>query len=56
MLEGTEKTRFRSLAATLNYTSLDRSEVHYAAKERYARRWRTRHEEAGKGLRRHADP
>ena len=33
LLEGTEKTRIRSLAATLNYMSLDRSDVQYAAKE-----------------------
>ena len=32
-LEGAEKTRFRSLAATLNYMSLDRSDVQYATKE-----------------------
>ena len=31
-LEGAEKTRFRSLAATLNCMSLDRSDVQYAAK------------------------
>ena len=31
--EGTEKTEFRSLAATLNYRSLDRSDVENAAKE-----------------------
>ena len=32
-LEGAEKTRFRSLAATLNPISLDRSDVQYDAKE-----------------------
>ena len=32
-LEGAEKTRFRSLAATLNCMSLDRSDVQNAAKE-----------------------
>ena len=36
-LEGAEKTRFRSLAATLNYMSLDRSDVQYAAKEMCAK-------------------
>ena len=33
MLEGTEKTRFRSFAATLKYMSLDKSDVQDAAKE-----------------------
>ena len=28
-----ERKKFRSLAATLNFMSLDRSDVHYAAKE-----------------------
>ena len=32
-LEGAEKTRFRSLAATLNCMSLDRSDVQYSARE-----------------------
>ena len=32
-LEGAEKTRFRSLAATLNCMSLDRWDVQYVAKE-----------------------
>ena len=33
MLEGTEKTRFWSLAATLNFMSLDKSDVQYAVKD-----------------------
>ena len=33
MVEGTEKTRFRSLAATRDHMSLDRSDVLHAAKE-----------------------
>ena len=33
MMEGTEKTSFRSLESTLNYMSLDRSDVEHAAKE-----------------------
>ena len=33
ILGGTEKTRFRSLAATQNNMSLDRSDEHHAAKE-----------------------
>ena len=33
MLNGMEKTKFRSLAVTLNYMSLDRSDVQYAANE-----------------------
>ena len=33
MLEGTEHARFRSLTVTLNYMSLDRSDVQYAAKK-----------------------
>ena len=36
-LEGAEKTRFKSSAATLNYMSLDRSDVRYAAKEMCAK-------------------
>ena len=35
MLEGTEKTRFKSLVATLNCMSLDRSDVQYAAKDTF---------------------
>ena len=33
MLDASEAKRFRSLAATLNYMSSDRSDVQYAAKE-----------------------
>ena len=33
MLEGTEKTRFWSLAATLNFMSLDKSDVQCAVKD-----------------------
>ena len=33
MLDASETKRFRSLAATLNYMSSDRSDVQYAAKE-----------------------
>ena len=33
MLDASETKRFKSLAATLNYMSLDRSDVQYAAKE-----------------------
>ena len=33
ILEETAKTRFGGLVATLNFMSLDRSDVHYAAKE-----------------------
>ena len=33
MLDASETKRFRSLTATLNYISLDRSDVQYAAKE-----------------------
>ena len=33
MREGTEKTRFRRLAATLDHMSLDRSDVQHATKE-----------------------
>ena len=32
MLDASETKRFRSLAATLNYMSSDRSDVQYAAK------------------------
>ena len=34
MLEEAERKKFRSLAATLNYMTLDRSDVQYAAKEK----------------------
>ena len=33
MLDETERKKFRSLAATLNYMSLDISDMQYAAKE-----------------------
>ena len=46
MLDASETKRFRSLAATLNYMSLDRSDVQYAAKEVCTKR---RLEEAEKG-------
>ena len=34
MLDEAERQKFRSLAATLSYMSLDRSDVQYAAKEK----------------------
>ena len=52
MLEGMEKTRFRNMAATLNFMSLDSMRTCNTPRKRYARRWRIWHEE---GSRRHAD-
>ena len=49
MPQGTEKTRFRSLAATLNYMSLDRSDVQYAAKERCTKMAKTTRGSSKKG-------
>ena len=46
MLDGSETKRFRSLAATLNFMSSDRSDVQYAAN---ARRWRITLEAVGRG-------
>ena len=37
LFKGKEKTRLRSLAATLDHMSLDRSDVQYAAKEMCAK-------------------
>ena len=54
MLEGTEKTRFRSLSATLNHMSLDMSNVQCAAKE-ICTKMANQHEDGGKGRRRHVD-
>ena len=48
MLEETEKTRFRNLAATLNHMSLDSMRTCNTPRKRYARRWLIRHEEAEK--------
>ena len=42
MLDEVERKKFRSLTATLDHVSLDRSD----ARRRYARRWRIRHKGA----------